>query len=311
MFAAGLAQSYTALQRRTLGLTGAPAKVSLDQAPSYLGTNGVIHLRAGVRTDIFKGTAYYYARFRPGYPQRFFDLLGESFQLDGTGRLLDLGCGTGQIAVPLASLFAHVVAMDPEPEMLAEAQRHIKEAGVGNVSLIEGASSDLPDLMDSIGKFRLVAMGSSFHWMNRAATLDILSRMVEPGGGIAVASAGSLWTADAPWCRAVKATVQRWLGDERRAGSSTYAVPPERHEALIARSAFGPCKNYVFTYQQDWTVDQVVGYLYSTSFCSPHVLGERRAGFEEDLRQTLLRLDPDGHYVEDVSLDVCLGFLSS
>src|SRR6266702_2438779 len=69
---------------------------------------------------IFHGTAWYYARYRPGYPQELFDLLRGRFELDGTGRLLDLGCGTGQLAVPLAPLFEEVVAVDVDAGMLAE-----------------------------------------------------------------------------------------------------------------------------------------------------------------------------------------------
>lgn len=50
---------------------------------------------------LFEGTAWHYARYRPGYPEVFFDDLIRRFGLDGTGRLLDLGCGTGQLTVPL------------------------------------------------------------------------------------------------------------------------------------------------------------------------------------------------------------------
>ena len=132
--------------------------------------------------DAFRSTAYYYARYRPGYPTDFFGLLQRVFHLDGTGRLLDLGCGTGQTAVPMSPMFEEVIGMDPEPEMLAEARKAVSGANASNVSLIQGASSDLPALMDGLGKFRLVTMGSSFHWMDRAATLEVLSRMVEQIG---------------------------------------------------------------------------------------------------------------------------------
>ena len=223
----------------------------------------------GNHKDAFKGTAYYYSRYRPPYPEEFFDLVKTEFCLDGHGRLLDLGCGTGQIAVPLSRYFDETVGMDPEPEMLLEAQRVVAEAGADKVILVQGGSADLQGLMSLLGTFRLVTMGSSFHWMDRETTLQVLSRMVEPGGGIVVASAGSLWTAEEPWCREVKATVQRWVGEQRRAGSGTFSGLPERHEEIIGRSPFGPCETHIIGYRQAWTVDTVVGYLYSETTGRP------------------------------------------
>lgn len=263
----------------------------------------------GSYKDAFKGTAWYYAKYRRPYPVAFFDLLNRAFHLDGSGRLLDLGCGTGQIAVPLAGQFAEVVAMDPEPEMLREAQRSAAGAGVVNITLVQGGSSDLDSLQGQLGTFRLVTMGSSFHWMDRESTLASLAKMVVPGGGLVVASAGSLWTNGASWCRTVKETVQMRLGEERRAGSSTYRDPLERHEAIIDRSRFGPCQTHIQRYEQVWTIEGITGYLYSTSFCSPYLLGERREAFEKDLRESLLKMNPEGRFVEEVCLEVHMGFL--
>jgi SAM-dependent methyltransferase len=256
---------------------------------------------------MFAGTAYYYARFRRGYPPEMIDRLVSVFALDGTGTLLDLGCGTGQLAVPLAPYFAKVFAVDPEPDMLHEAAGVVEAAGLVNVTLIQGSSTDLPALAGRLGPLRLVTMGSSFHWMDRQATLTQLAGMVEPGGGIVIASDGSLWNVDSAWCRAVKATIQRWLGQERRAGSSVFAVAPERHEAIVDRSAFGPSEAHLLRFRREWTVDQVIGYLYSTSFCSRRLLGDKQPDFEADLRQTLLSIDPGGRYFEDVELDVLVG----
>jgi len=267
-------------------------------------------LTAGEYRDAFKGTAYYYSRFRQGYPQALLDLVAAEFALDGRGRLLDLGCGTGQIAVPFAPWFAEVVAMDPEPEMLAEAQRVIGDSGARNIRLVQGSSAGLSHLRESFGIFRVVTMGNSFHWMDREATLQTLSHMVEPGGGVVVAGAssgGSFWTADEPWCRTVKAVIQKWLGKERRAGSGTYSVAPERHEEIIDRSPFAPCRIHTLPHRRELTVDQVIGTLYSTSFCSPAILGDRREGFEADLRRALLALDPAGRYTESVQYEILLG----
>lgn len=67
----------------------------------------------GPDSGLFAGTAWHYARYRPGYPQAFVDDLVTGLSLDGTRRLLDLGCGTGQLTIPLAPHVAEAVGMDP------------------------------------------------------------------------------------------------------------------------------------------------------------------------------------------------------
>lgn len=260
-------------------------------------------------SELFKGTAWYYARYRPGYPDELFAHLRKRFGLDGIGRLLDLGCGTGQLALPLAPSSAEVVGMDPEPEMLVEAAEFAEEGSVTNVTWIQGGSGDLRRLSSRLGTFRLAAMGRAFHWMDRAGTLQALSDMIVAGGGIAVvADSGKDSAARREWQDAVRTVIRRWLGEARRAGTATYVEPEERHEEVIARSPFGLMETYTLDYQRVWNLDGIVGHLYSTSFSSVAVLGEKREPFEEDLRTTLLRIEPSGRFTEDVRLQALLAW---
>jgi SAM-dependent methyltransferase len=69
---------------------------------------------------------------KQGYPDSGEDL-GE-FEAHGLGssaRIVDLGAGTGQFAVPAARRFGHVTAVDVSPAMLAALRG--KAAGLGNV----------------------------------------------------------------------------------------------------------------------------------------------------------------------------------
>ena len=65
--------------------------------------------------SLFAGTAWYYARYRPGYPKIFFDKVIERFHLDGRGCLLDLGCGTSQLTIPLSWQSPRLWAWIPNP----------------------------------------------------------------------------------------------------------------------------------------------------------------------------------------------------
>lgn len=257
-------------------------------------------------SDLFSGTAHYYARYRPGYPEHFFQHVISRFRLDGTARVLDLGCGTGQLTIPLASRVAEAVGMDPEPEMLAEAVVQADRAGLRNIRWVQGSDCDLDRRKDDLGAFRAVTMGRSFHWMDRDATLHTLAGMIEPEGGIVVAADNErIWSVDGPWQEAVREVILRWLGPVRRAGSGV-RTEFERFEAVFARSPFPNVEVYCQMMHRTVTTDEIVGYLYSTSFCSPAVLADTRAGFEADLRHTLHALSPTGVFHEDVALDAWL-----
>ena len=88
----------------------------------------------GYTPDLFAGAAQYYARYRVGYPLAMLDGLATACGLDGRGRLLDLGCGTAQPAIPLRDRFEAVVGVDASAEMIAEARRQAEAAGAADIS---------------------------------------------------------------------------------------------------------------------------------------------------------------------------------
>jgi len=243
--------------------------------------------------DIYKGTAWYYSRFRPRYPEALVTVLRDTFGLDGTGRLLDLGCGPGPVAIRLAHLFEEVVAIDPEPEMLAEGRAVTERAAVSNIEWRRGSSADLSP---ALGHFRLVTMGNSFHWMDRARTLDALYELVLADGGIAVVGEGAPLVAPppTPWRIAVNEVVRKYVGDRALPWDQS-AYPPEGlHQTFIKRSRFIELAEYVESFDVTWTIDSMIGNLYSMSFCSRRILGDRVNAFERDLRAAILAVEPSG-----------------
>src|SRR5690242_10429232 len=106
---------------------------------------------------IYAGTAAYYTRGRPPYSYALAATLAADLGLDGSGGLLDAGCGPGVLAIELAGLFRQVVGLDPDAGMLAEAARRAAAAGITNIRWVQARAEEIPTLQ--LGMFRLVTFG--------------------------------------------------------------------------------------------------------------------------------------------------------
>ena len=134
--------------------------------------------------DLFSGAAAYYDRYRPPYPD---PLLQDLLHAAGGGaRLVDWGCGTGRLTLPLGASFEEAVGVDTDADMIAVAACNADQLGRGNVRWVAGPaeSLELPD-----ASVDLIVAGSSFHWMDRALLARRAYRALTPAGAV-----GSTWT---------------------------------------------------------------------------------------------------------------------
>ena len=250
----------------------------------------------------FRSAGPYYVRFRPRYPAALIEMLARRCGLDGSGRLLDLGCGPGFLAIALAPHVGEAVGMDPEPEMLGLAASEANAAGV-RLTLVEGGSADLGP---HLGEFRLVTMGRSFHWMERDLTLAALDGLVVPGGAVAVLGEHHVEAADNDW-RAVWETIrEKWTGTA--GGSRARKRNPDwvPHDAVLRRSAFSDVERLTVPLTRDTDFEALIGRAYSMSSSTPAALGDKRADFEAELRQALAPFLHDGAIREDVEFEALL-----
>lgn len=252
--------------------------------------------------ELFKGVAWYYSRYRTKYPNKFFKEAARGFSAGGKGRLLDLGCGTGQLAIPLAPHFKEVVAVDPEQEMLREGKRLAKKAKIKNIKWVRGFAEKA---VLKFGKFTLVTMGRSFHWMDRQKILRIIYKILEPGGGaVVIYDRGSVYhETEIIWKKAVQDLIRKYLGEERRAGKGFYKRNPKTHEEIIARSPFKKLTIKRYKISRDWDIKSILGQLYSTSFSSKAILGKKAVAFEKELRMALKRIHPSGKFKENITVE--------
>jgi ubiquinone/menaquinone biosynthesis C-methylase UbiE len=245
---------------------------------------------AAVEGD-FGGTVAYYDRYRLAYPDRLVARVAGLAGLQPGDAVLDLGCGTGMLAASFARAGMAVTAMDPEPQMLGLARRNAQAAGVA-MTFRQGGSQDLaPDM----GPFQLAVMGRSFHWMDRAATLSMLDKIVAQGGGVALFHDAHPPVDENSWFRILCDVQARYRKGARNGGH-------KRYEPFLYASAFTQIDTLSVTIRQPLTVEDIVGRAFSMSASSPMRLGAAREEFAHSLSAALRELSPDGKFTEVAEL---------
>lgn len=101
--------------------------------------------------------------------------------------VLDLGGGTGGLAVPLADLGHRVTVVDPSPDALAALDR--RAAGHGVVRAVQGDAGDLARVVPAESFDVAVCHGVLEHVDDVAAALDAIAGALRPGGLLSVVAA--------------------------------------------------------------------------------------------------------------------------
>lgn len=236
----------------------------------------------------FKEAVAFYERYRLAFPDRLIRRVATLVGLKPGDAVLDLGCGTGMLAVPFAQAGMAVTAMDPEAGMLAAAGAAAKSAGV-TVTIQPGGSQDLEAGM---GPFKLVAIGRAFHWMDRAATLAMLDRIVARDGAVTLFHDAHPPVEENGWFKTLCDVTARHRpkGTERSGGH-------RRYEPFLFASAFTQLDGLSVTIRQSLTADDILGRAFSMSAS----LTDRDA-FAAELTAALRESSPDGKFTEVAEL---------
>ena len=253
------------------------------------------------RTDLYAGTAEHYDRFRPSYPAALIDHLRARVPVGPASRVLDLACGTGQVAFALAGHVREVVAVDQEREFVAFGTRKAARLGVTNVRWVAGAAEDVA----LAGDFDLVAVGNAFHRLEREAVARRLVAHLRPRGCVALLWSDSASRGDRDWQRVLHETLAGWTelvgARDRVPAGWEEAIVRDPHEAVLRRAGLVDDGSFEFTAVERWSVDSLVGFTFSTSVLSRAALGDHAGEFEADVRRRLLACQDDGAFEQDVS----------
>jgi trans-aconitate methyltransferase len=247
--------------------------------------------------------AGFYQQYRRGYPPAVFGTLASAFGLASDDIAIDLGCGTGQLTLPLAARVRAVAGIDPEPDMLARARRAAAEQRVTNVTWLLGTDADVPALAALLGgqHAAAVTIGQALHWMRYTELFPALIPLLRPGGGVAVITNGTpLWLQDSAWSRALRGFLEQWLDTTLTSACGTDEASQQRYRDAMTAAGLDVTETS-FEYTGDLDLGSLVGSLYSAMPAPPP---DQRAAFAEQVRRAVA---PYERFTEPVLVRMLLG----
>jgi SAM-dependent methyltransferase len=194
-----------------------------------------------------------------------------------------------------APFVGEVTAIDPEPEMLQIAReeatsRHFK------INYIQGSSYDLGR---QLGPFQAATIGRAFHWMDRAATLNLLDVIMESDGAVALFDDSHPEVPENAWHSAYEKVIERYSEDDierQRLRSPEWL----KNEAILLASPFHQMERISIIERRFTAVERFSDRALSLSITSRERLGATADDLSSEIRELMAKFAVEGVVTEVV-----------
>lgn len=129
----------------------------------------------------FDEAALLYDEARPGYPEALFDDVVSLSGIPAGGRVLEIGCGTGQATAPFARRGYRILCVELGENMATVARRNLE--GYPQTEVYTGAFEKWPLQEEA---FDLAISATAFHWLDPAVAYPKVARALRRGGALAL-----------------------------------------------------------------------------------------------------------------------------
>jgi SAM-dependent methyltransferase len=137
--------------------------------------------------EVFNEVAEEYERHRPAYPDALIDRACEVGALGPGARVLEIGCGTGQLTRSLLARGLRVTAIEPGERLIARAREQLGDAGE-----VEFVNRRLEEAPLPRAHYSAAFSASAIHWVDPDVSWRTIAQALVDGGTLALVSSFGL-----------------------------------------------------------------------------------------------------------------------
>lgn len=161
-------------------VSGTGSDSETDVAPYIPLPQGLANPRV-TAAAVFDRIAPLYNRARPGYPPEALADLRRVCGVDQSTRIIEIGCGTGQLTRDLAGTGASIHALEP-----GGALSELARANLAVHPRVEVLTTAFEGFEDEPGGYDLVVSATAFHWIDPDVAYPKAALFLRPGGWLAL-----------------------------------------------------------------------------------------------------------------------------
>jgi len=258
-----------------------------------------MYLKPNYEKDLFKGTANFYAQYRTPYLESMINSLIEVIGIEHTDILIDLACGPGRLAIPLAKYFSDVLAIDLEEEMIFAGKEIARNLNIKNIQWKTGRAEEFVVSPETI---KLITIGDAFHRLDQLTVLQNIYGALKKGGYLAIIGGSIITNGNRDWQKVLKKILARWYSPV-----SDNINYKEQFPNALKEFGFKDVFSCSFEEECCFTVEEIIGFLHSMSIFSKRAIGNDNEEFEKTITNSLLELEPQNTFEYDFSCVYTIG----
>jgi len=208
----------------------------------------------------------------PSIPRSYIELIQHSFNLVGTDRVLDVGCGAGELALTLSEFSFHVQGIDSSKEMLEIAHKRDVQKSVNWVC------SPVEDFSLGSDNYNLIISFEAFHlFPNPTELIQRFALALKQGGYLCIG-----W-ANFEWELILRHLITKIFASYKISWGdwNFWSCPNLPTLVKYGSSAFSPLVYKIVDISTNTHIVDIANYLVSTSRASSLNSEERKSLFHE------------------------------